>query len=1229
VYLKRLELNGFKTFADSTTLEFGPGVAGIVGPNGSGKSNLADAILWCLGEQSMKSLRSSRAHDVIFAGSESRRRAGVGEVSLTLDNSDQALPLDFTEITITRRVFRTGEGEYLINRVPCRLRDVHELLLDTGIGKHAYSMISQTEIDRILSVRSEDRREIFEQAAGVQRYRQRKNEAGRKLDRVYANLTRVNDIIHELEAQVEPLSQQSETAREYKELSKELFDLKLSLMVHQRVALKENLERAREREVELEREMEAARTRSHKLAAEEVELRARMQELEVRIEETRTLVGRLTSEADRADGRLNLTTQRIEDLKVQSAQAEEDLKGLEAQKRAAAEELAASELERPALAARAQELRAEIEAREQRLRQETGALRQTGESAEERRSGHLDTLRELADARNRLGQCESLLEAARARIGRLREQREAVRRQREELAAQAEEAARRVSEMRAQRERIAGELAALHLEEESGEGAAAELAAQELKLRERLSGVKSRQHALEEMERAREGLRAGVRAVLAAVDSGRLSGEYRTVAEMVRVPKELEAAIEAALGPAAGDLVVPTDREASDAIAYLKETRGGRATFLPRSRVRVSPRPERLAALAQSPGCLGVAADLVKRERGGEEVVEQLLGRVLVTETLESALALARNVGGWRALVTQDGDVVRPWGAITGGSRSTRVGLLGRGREISELAAEASDLEAELERIAGGLRQARERARSAAEKADVHRTELDRAADGLAEAERRAEVVGENVRLDVEREESLLGEEQALEEESRQIDQEREEAARRVEEQERRKHAAEAAMAEVESALSDGRDAREELSRTTSEMRVKLTEVEGDLRALEARLEKVSQSLRVLDGAMADKRSLMDRLAASQHEAEASLGGMNEECERLWDAQRKAEEELARTQEQRRELLESLGTNREGAAETRAEIEALQNREHRLELRLTQIESEIGFCERTLAEEYRISIEEAERKAGPIESRTAAQQRVKELQVAVEALGEVNVGSIEEYERVKQRLEFLGGQRADLEGAREDIQQAIVEIDREATSRFLAGFEQVKKEFERFFIRLFGGGSAELTLTDKENVLECGIDVTVTVPGKKTRDLLQLSGGERALTAAAILFALLKVKPSPFVILDEVDAPLDDSNIGRYCDVLREFAQQSQFIVITHNKGTMEAADVLYGVTLEEAGVSKLIGMRLRDEQERPREQPAVVEVPEHAEEAVAKAEDETADGKAGEDEGARAEEAA
>ncbi len=1183
MYLKGLELYGFKTFADRTTLEFGPGVTGIVGPNGSGKSNLADAILWCLGEQSMKSLRSNRAGDVIFAGSESRRRLGVGEVSLTLDNADGALPLDFSEVTITRRVFRTGEGEYFINRVPCRLRDIHEMLLDTGIGKNAYSMIGQNEIDGILSVRSEDRREIFEQAAGVQRYRQRKNEAGRKLDRVCANLLRVNDIIHELETQLAPLAQASETAREYKRLSKELFDLKLSLMVQQRRAMSENLANARQRREDLDRETEQARTRSHQLAAGEVQLRAGLQELEGRLEETRTLVGRLASEADRAEGRRNLARQRIEDLKTQQGEAAAELAQLEARKREAEEEISAAEQARPELAARAGELRAEIEARESRLQESAGALRQRGTSVEEQRTEHLDLLRELADARNRLGQCESLLEAARARIGRLREQREAVKQEGESLEAQAEEAGRAVEEIRAGRERRGGEIAALRLEGESAEATAGGLLERQHAVREELSAVRSRQRALEEMERSREGLRAGVRAVLAAAEQGRLGGDYRTVADLIRVPKDLEAAVEAALGPAAGDLVVASPQEAAAAITFLKQTKAGRATFLPRSTMRVGPRPAGQAELARRPGCRGAAADLVECGDGAEEIVEHLLGRALVVETLDDALEIARDSAGWRAIVTLEGDVVRPWGAITGGSRSQRGGLIGRGREIAELKEKAGELEADLGRIAEELDRARQRAGTARETAEERLAEAERVGAELAAAERRMEVIAEKARLAAEREESLASECRALEEEASRIDQDRAEALARVEELERRKGAAESAMTETESALAMGREEREELSATSAGLRVQLTSLEGDMRALEARIEAARQSLSLLESTIEEKQSLGARLAAGEQEAARSAEERAAEWERLRESHQKAEQELARCQQERQALLDSIAENREAAAENRADIETLQNRSHRLELRLTQIESEIAFCERTLAEEYRISLEEAERRANPIDSRTAAQQRVKELQGDIEGLGEVNVGSIEEYERVKQRLEFLGGQRADLEAAREDLQEAIVEIDREATSRFLSAFEMVQRAFQEFFVRLFDGGRAELSLTDKDNVLECGIDVTVTVPGKKTRDLLQLSGGERALTAAAILFALLTVKPPPFVILDEVDAPLDDSNIGRYSALLREFARHSQFVVITHNKGTMEAADVLYGVTMEEAGTSKLIGMRLRD----------------------------------------------
>jgi len=1189
VYLKHLELSGFKTFADRTTLQFGPGITTIVGPNGSGKSNIADAIIWCLGEQSMKSLRSAHSHDVIFAGSENRRRAGLGEVSITLDNTDGSLPFDFSDITVTRRVFRTGEGEYFINRVPCRLRDIHELFLDTGIGKHAYSVIGQNEIDRILSVRSEDRREIFEQAAGIQRYRQRKNEATRKLDKVCANLLRVNDILHELEAQLAPLAQQSEAAREHRALSKELFDLRLSLLVHEQQALSENLAKARDREVELEREIETARTHSHQLAAQEAELRAQLQMVESRLDETRALVGRMAREVDRADGRLNLTTQRIEDLRRQLADASDELKQMEAQLASAEQDLGEAEQRRPELADKASQLRADISARESRLREESNSLRNAGDSADRQRAEHLDILRELANARNQQVQCESLLQAARARIARLTEQRGEINARRADAEGRAAQAARAAADLRGQRDRLQAEIYSLQSEGNAAAATIADLNREELGLRERLSAARSRHHALEEMEKSREGLRAGVRAVLNAADAGRLSGRYQTVSELLRVPKELELAIEAALGPAAGDLVVQSPDDAAQAIALLKETKAGRATFLPLSNMRPAPRPGTLGALAGASGCLGIAADLISCRPEAKPIVEHLLGRVAIAETLDAALALSRAHQGWRAIVTTEGDVIRPWGAITGGSRPTGPQLIGRGREIGELRVAQEKLEASLERIAADLQLAQQRVEAGRLSIEARQREVEDILSSLGEAERTAEVLTENVRLEGEREESLAAEQAALQDEVTQTEQEQAAAQACVRDFEERQRAIESAMSEVEGAVRAGRDTREELSSATAEMRVSLTAIEGDLRALEARMEKVRETREALQSGIEDKRGLCGRLTQSLAQTEAGLQDVQAECERMRRHHQQSEQELERAQGERQQILDQIAANLETAAQNRDDLEAMQQRLHRSQLRTTQLDSEINFAERTLLEEFRLTLEQAEQKAGPIESRAAAREKAAGLQSRMDALGEVNLGAIEEYDRVKERVEFLGAQRADLEAAREDLQLAIIRIDQEATGRFLAAFEALQGEFRTFFVRLFGGGHADLTLTGGENVLECGVDVTVTVPGKKTRDLLQLSGGERALTAAAILFALLKVKPSPFVILDEVDAPLDDSNIGRYCDVLGEFARESQFIIITHNKGTMEAADILYGVTTESPGVSKLIGIRLRDADEYAR----------------------------------------
>jgi chromosome segregation protein len=707
------------------------------------------------------------------------------------------------------------------------------------------------------------------------------------------------------------------------------------------------------------------------------------------------------------------------------------------------------------------------------------------------------------------------------------------------------------------------------------------LGQEELRLRERLSEARARHGTLQEMERSREGLRAGVRAVLQAVDRGELRGEYRTVADLLRVPKELELAMESALGASAGDLVTPTQEEAAAAIAYLKQAKAGRATFLPKSDIRPTARPQHLAELARRPGCVGVAADLVTCTAGVEPIIEHLLGRVLVMETLEAALALSRNTQGWRQLVTLEGDVIRPWGAITGGSPAPSSHLLGRAREIEELEAEQAKLNESLAQLATRAGEASERAESARASGNERAGELEQVGALLAQAERQAEVATAEARREAERDEGLRGEQEALEREIGENQTERGAAAQRVQELEDRQRAAEAAMAEMEAALREGQETREKLSDVMGELRVQVTAAEGELRALGERTAKSRQSLEALETSVADKR---EQLEEGRQQAEQSLEAVRTEGQRLREQHAQAEQEAEKSRAQRQQLLDLLAANREADGQLREELERAQERLHRSQLRTTQLDSELSFAERTLADEYRISLEEAEQRAQPIESRTAAKEQVKTLQAQIDALGEVNLGAVEEYERVTERLEFLGAQRTDLEKAREDVEQTILQIDREATSRFLSAFDQLNEEFQRFFVRLFNGGHAELVLTDTESVLESGVDVTVTVPGKKTRDLLQLSGGERALTASAILFAMLKVKPSPFVILDEVDAPLDDSNVGRYSEVLEEFAQESQFVIITHNKGTMEVADTLYGVTMAEAGVSRLLGVRLRDE---------------------------------------------
>jgi len=1121
MYLKHLELYGFKTFADRTELQFGPGITAIVGPNGSGKSNISDAILWVLGEQGMKSLRSSKSTDVIFNGSDSRKQLGFAEVHLTLDNSKNLLPTDYTEVTITRRVFRSAESEYQINRVPVRLRDVQDLFMDTGLGKQSYSIISQGEVDAVLSSRSEDRRALFEEVAGITKYKARKKEALRKLEQTRLNLLRVSDIIEELQGQILPLSEQSEKAKMYQKFSDELTDLKLSLLVMQYQGLHSSLQRSKEREEEIIKELESLRHELQIIEIQEATLRAELQLLEDGLEEQRKLEGRMATAVQGIENQIELIKEQQKSNDREIDRINLEIADITEQQAKFSEEIATAKTESEKLAIELKNFDTEMLNVDAEYQKSGSLVADKLKEINRLRDEYISTLDKSARARNELTKAESFLTTSENRTLRITDEIASLEKILLELKYLLDDARKKADEKIAAREKLTSDRSEMMKRRNEAIEKQTSSRREEGKIRESLAGLKARQRTLQELEESLEGYYPGVRAVISASEKRFIKGEYYPVSEILQVPANLETAIEVGLGADLQDVVTDSEQSAREAVSFLKDKKAGRATFIPLDIVKPAP----CADYPPTPGILGVAVDLVNFENRFTPVAEHLLGKIIVAEDIDSALSLAKSgtARGWKSIVTLDGEVVTPARTITGGSMGRGSGLLKRKRELTEL---NDTVEAE-EKKANHARNASQKINIDIQNFDTAISKLGKDAESIAsqinEAERNIAGINRDVK------------------------------------------------------------SRDEISEKYSALRVKMTELKGrQINSVNAgkRAESLrdSSGLRLNENGDIVNKLIQNNKALQEKEAETvnELLRMREQFARTCG-------DLDTAKTKRAKTLDKISENMELQKSKREIIEKTSDKRHNQEIRTTQIESEIGFLETQLFDDYKLTTDQAAQKAAPIQNKGMALIRMKELQSSIDDLGTVNVGAIDEFERVKVRLDFLTGQRKDLEEGRDSLSKVIIEIDSTCKEKFIWAFGEVKREFQDLFVRLFGGGKTELELSNPDDVLESGIDINVTVPGKKNQNLLQLSGGERALTALALLFAMLRIKPSPFVVLDEIDAPLDEANVGRYCDVLRDFTKDTQFLIITHNKGTMEAADVLYGVTMEKAGVSKIVSVRLTD----------------------------------------------
>ncbi|WP_394795605.1 chromosome segregation protein SMC [Armatimonas sp.] len=1192
--LKRLTLHGFKTFADKTEIEFVPGVTCIVGPNGSGKSNLLDALVWCLGEQKASNLRATNARDVIFAGSSKRKPMGMAEVTLTVDNEDRFLPLDFSEVSVTRRIYRSGESEFLLNKVACRLKDIADLFTDTGVGRGAYAIVNQSEIDGILSAKPEDRRELFEEAAGIKKYRVKKREAQRKLENTEINLIRVRDILGELNTQVEPLRQQADVARTHNALTERLRAVEVG-------QLAADYKRAKDELAELERAVEAAKKEADALGIEAEELEASALGLGQRISDAE-------SQMDAARIRQQLTMTQVERLESRIALAEERKRSARQTLKSLATDLETLDSDKLRLATETETLKTEATRAETGLAAKTKALADAESVVREadkalgelsrmlagQEADYLSLARKLAAQK---AERDSLRERIQRRHEDIREAQERVQLRDVEVAAALESQQQLVQALEAAREEQANVKVALETVSEPRYKAAVESvsALEELRRRKEreLAGSESRLRVLEETEAMQEGYFAGVKTALSAAAEGKIAGRFTLFADAIKVPAAFETAIEVALGGSLQDIITDTELQAKAGIRFLHETRGGRATFLPLDKLRDQPVPPALRAAAKKfKGVYGSAAELISFSDDVSLAVRVHLARVLVVEDLDTATEVSRQIErDWARIVTLSGELVVPTGAITGGRTGRQwPNLLSRKREIGELEEAVDTGRAALERIATQQTEARAASEAARQAVREAESVIQRAREAVLDTERRVQ----NKKTEAER----------LQKEALQLQTRAGQLAASGEADASREATLSAAIEDADRTDESVLASREELTRRQASLTVRRDEARDQARTIATEAASLRERVVGLsrDAKRAEEGALRATITGEERRrraVEAETVITTEDAEAIQragerDTAKKSLDEAALEVEKWRERRQALVNENFQLTErirlVQRTIGFATERGQQARLRAARVETQAETVGQRLQDEYDLHPDSAVALTGgaPVEKDVA--QEIARLRREIRALGTVNLGAIEEYERVSERFRFLTEQKADLDNAKAKLLSTITEIDDSTRGVFAETFDKVNVAFQKFFTRLFGGGSTDLVMTDPSDVLETGIDILAQPPGKKRQNLSLLSGGERALTATALLFAFLEVRPAPFCVLDEVDAPLDGANVEKFADLVREFGQQSQFILITHNATTMEAAPLWYGVTMQEPGVSRGISMRVPESPPTPSE---------------------------------------
>jgi len=1179
VYLKSLELQGFKSFPDKTLIRFGDDITAIVGPNGSGKSNISDAILWVMGEQSTKTLRGAKMEDVIFGGTQKRSAVGFAEATLTLDNADRALSYDADEVMVTRRFYRSGDSEYYINKQSSRLRDIHEMFMDTGLGREGYSNIGQGRIDEILSLKSADRREIFEEAAGISKYRHRKEETERKLLHTEDNLLRIGDKVSELELQLEPLKVQSEKAKKYLELKEELRGVEVAVWLETLEKLSaaakkaeedyasasfvcqqahEDLDRLYRQAEEMgqilrsrDGELETLRLKSNMLSATHQQMEGQMAVLRGNLQNNTDNIGRIEEELqgqeDRSGGiaaQISQTEERIVQIEETLSRKRRELETLQQQlavMTANAQGLTKQYLE---LRGRESSLTADLAGRQADVRGLEESMMQTRDRMEQ-----LNT--DLSAGSARRHEAEMNLEGSRRE---LRKAQEDVTAANNTIAGYALRQSNRIK----RRDDLSGQLRDLTA---------------------KLDSVSAKARVFRAMERDFESYQKSVKAVMQEAQRGNLKNIHGPVSRLVRTEDDLTVAIEIALGAAMQQIVVGTEADGKAAISYLKRTGGGRATFLPMNTIQGRSLQE--SGLDRCRGFVGIASELVECEDRYRGIVENLLGRTVIVSDMDAAIRMSQNYKNRFKIVTLDGQVMNPGGSMTGGSTNKEAGILSRANELTKLTQQEKKLQQDKVVAEADLQEAQRLCDQVEFQMAAARDQLRQAEDRvllLQGQEKQHEIL---VGAIAEAENAARREKEALEARDR-SDRERYAAQQaRIQVYSQQLEEVRNQLTVLEGSQTEASELTEKVTAETTELKTAEAALEAEAATARAHIADLQQLRSSMEGEQEKKLLLMETIRQNNLQLEAEL-------ETLRQRQQENDAENAQLNVQIQTML-TLRAEAE-ASKTRSEREAQEKNKDILNMEracalLSGKRETTALEERQIIdklwESYNLTPGTAAEHAAQIESAAAGSRRIGELKRKIGGLGTPNLGAIEEYARVNERYTYLASQRDDVLNSKRELESIIRDITKEMTTIFVAEFKKIDHYFGEVFAEMFGGGKGQLILEDPENPLTCGIEIRVQPPGKQVKTITLLSGGEKAFVATALYFAILKVRPTPFCILDEIDAALDDRNVERFAKYLHNLSRNTQFIVITHRRGTMEASDVLYGVTMQEQGISKLLRLDL------------------------------------------------